>query len=101
VTWPEPELEEGADPEERPPELPELELPELDEPEPDELWPEPEVCEVPECAAADWALAPAGRTTATAPPARTLAAPMAAVTARSRPRFRSRASTAARTDVST
>jgi hypothetical protein len=113
VTWPEPELADGAAEACRPPE-PELELPELELLEPELLEPEPEP-ELPavlaffalplplllpwdadEEDAAGWALAAVARLTAMPPPASTLAAPMAAVTARSRPWPRLRAASAAR-----
>jgi hypothetical protein len=109
VTWPEPELDDGAAADFSPPEAaaePELaaaERPELvaERPEPLEL-PELVRAEVLRCgavprdaaaAAAGWALAALARPTAMPPPARTLAAPTAAVTARRRPwpRFRSAA----------
>jgi hypothetical protein len=118
VTWPDPELDAGAavdfsppEPEAEPePELlePELPEPELLEPEADEPeWHELEaarpcfapVPDVLPCAAAEeaagWACAALARPTAMPPPARTLAAPMAAVTARRRPWPRSRAAAAA------
>ena len=102
VTWPEPELEDGADPELSPPELeldpellelpelPELELPELDEELPDLLlacWAEFA------CVLAE--LVPPGRVTATPAAAITPAAPAASVIVRSRDWFRSRAAIAA------
>jgi hypothetical protein len=86
-------LEPEDEPELLEAELPELGLLELELPELELLF-----CAVPWDAdeeAAGWALAALARPTAMPPPARTLAAPMAAVTARSRPwpRFRAAART--------
>jgi hypothetical protein len=88
VTWPEPELDDGAAEDFSPlePEVLEVEpeLPELVLLLGAVLWDVDEE-------AAGWALAALARPTAMPPPARTLAAPMAAVTARSRPWARFRA----------
>jgi hypothetical protein len=99
VTCPDPELDDGAEEDCRPLGLDLLEL-EL------ELEPEPlaELAEwlfwlVEAAEDADWVCAAAGSPRAMPPPARTLAAPMATVTARSRPWPRSRAATAARTGL--
>jgi hypothetical protein len=98
VTWPEPELDDGGGAEFRPVEL-EPELPVLERPEPEVLLLPAVLCDVPDVpdVAAGWALAALARPAAMPPPARTLAAPMVAVTARSRarPRTRSRAAVAA------
>ena len=104
MTEPEPELEDGAEEDPRLLELPEFDVPELDVPEPELAEPElpdedcPAEPVLPEPEAADVALellcADAGRVTARAPAATTPAMPALTVTARSRARPRSRASTA-------
>jgi hypothetical protein len=94
VTWPEPELDDGALDWLKPfelellPELPELlellELPELVE-LPDDFDDEPDECAEPEeCCVVEAAWLEPGRVTATAPAASTPAAPAAAVSRRSR-----------------
>jgi hypothetical protein len=98
VTWPVPELDDGAEPDDRPPEaLAEEFDDELLEPAEPELAAElPVLAELPvpdEEAAADW-WAEAGRVKATTPAAATPASPVTVVTARSRLRPASRAATA-------
>jgi hypothetical protein len=111
VTWPEPVLADGAEEACRPPEVEvEAELPEpgleleleLPEPElvpellvPELAWPVLVPLWVPAEEAAGAALAALARPAAMPPPARTLAAPIAAVTARSRRWPRRRAPPAA------
>jgi hypothetical protein len=104
VTWPDPEPPVGAEPDCRP-EPDEDELPVPDAPVPEEPVPDdaelddPEPVEPDEAAEepcwADWACAAPGRVSAMPPPARTLAATMAAVAPRSLLRPRSRSAIAA------
>jgi hypothetical protein len=110
VTCPAPEPPVGAEPD-CSPEPDEDEVPVPDDPVPDDPVPDDPVPDDPvpddpepdepdeaaeEACWADWACAAPGRVSAMPPPARTLAAPMAAVAARSLLRPRSRSAIAAR-----